>query len=178
MDILGAKLGMMPDVDYIFNEVLHNDIEPFLIYVDLDDTLACVKNYKNVDDRNKEGEFIYKGRKVKTALRPYAEQFLIALSEFAPTFIMTLGFTDFQKRVVQSLGIDVLVEDIFGPDRYQEVRKSKNAVLFDDLESLSGGIELKLDAAGIDSDRHIQVQKWDGSYEDDELYIITSYLSG
>lgn len=127
------------------------------IFLDLDETLVLshrIATYQPVKPEYNPIQFDDRGTPWVTYLRPGALEFVKACAEIAPTFILTAGNSDFQKRVVALHNLDI---HVFGREDYAKLPTGDCAILVDDLHIETCGAQLKLEAlrAGLP-----QVEDW------------------
>ena len=112
-----------------------------------------------------------------TFLRPGAREFLVECMGIARSCILTQGVHSLQERVIDAL--DIPVKDLFGNHGEDnevnygpKVPQSPAAILVDDMSQESPLVQRKLKAIGLagDTDRFIEIKRWEGFGGDENDY--------
>lgn len=116
------------------------------VFVDCDQTLVNTSVHPIFSSHlfAPKPKFTYRWHVVTTEARPSAKVFLEELRRSYDVSILTLGHSHFQARVLKQLGLLSLVDSIYGPDNCDQVPKTDNFVLIDDMEPFSVGIAYKM----------------------------------
>ena len=117
-----------------------------IIFVDLDQTLVHTVvlpafHHRKFEDRK---TFWYGFHHSATKNRPGADRFLKELSAQYTVFILTMGVSKFQTRVLKALDLLQYVEGVFGIDNYADVVRPERFLLIDDMPVMSPLAEEKL----------------------------------
>lgn len=116
------------------------------VFVDCDLTLVNTEIYplfsRYLFDRRR--RFFFHWSNVLSETRPSARAFLEDLGRKHEVAMLTLGHSQFQRRVLNELGIGHLVGDIFGPDNCDQVPETRSFVLIDDMDPYSLGVAYKM----------------------------------
>jgi hypothetical protein len=108
--------------------------------------------------------------------RPGALEFLDSLHDITPeVYCLTMGLTEHQTKVVESLGMLGKVKGVFGRDQLDRVPRLNNPILVDDLPHDHPNSAQKLRAMG-DGARCIVVDPYDGCKADDVFGQVLSEI--
>lgn len=106
-------------------------------------------------------------------LRPHVFDFISELSEYKVA-ILTAGKKEFQQNIAVKQNLPI--HEIYGKFEYNQIPKSKNCILVDDLDINTVGVNSKLKAMGIESpedssasNHHVKVNPWFGNKIDNGL---------
>lgn len=144
------------------------------IFVDQDNTLLCLTDkttLSNLGDwENKNATFVdIMGNHVGVSPRPNAKTFLAECKKIGTVYILTAGITTFQEKVLESVGMLNMVQDVYGRDRYHEVPKDGHNILIDNLPHTHANSDAKLLVMG--GGMFIKVADWNGDNKNDNILL-------
>jgi hypothetical protein len=116
------------------------------VFVDCDLTLVNTEIYPFFSRHlfSSRRRFFFHWSNVLSEARPSAKPFLEDVGRKHEVAMLTLGHSQFQRRVLKELGLGDLVGDIFGPDNCDLVPPTESFVLIDDMEPYSLAIAYKM----------------------------------
>jgi NLI interacting factor-like phosphatase len=134
----------------------YTETPPLRIFIDLDEVLAYSSRTKAREalrtlPRVKMFEYRRPVPAFRTAQpsqewaafkRPFADELIHACQALAPTAILTFGERDFQRRILSELQFPSV--QLFGAEDYKSLPQAKTAILIDDNEQQSGGVQSKI----------------------------------
>lgn len=153
------------------------------VFVDCDLTLVNTRIYPLLSRHifSPQPHFMCSWQNVVTEVRPSASSFLKELSMHYKLSILTLGHSQFQKRVLAKHNLLQYVDGIWGPDNSSDLPQIDHFVLIDDMDPESLGIAYKMHWLGhsknldnpplwqnVIDERLIRCQPFLGGHHDNE----------